>query len=63
MIRVAAKLGVFPLPGVRELPKEGFTAKLERAQGDVDDYARRTTHNLADRDEWNSRRGVPSITR
>jgi beta-glucosidase len=43
MIRVAAKLGFFPMPGVGELPKEGFaalTTELERAQGDVEDYAR-----------------------
>jgi beta-xylosidase len=43
MIRVAAKLGFFPMPGVGELPKEGFaalTSELERAQGDVEDYAR-----------------------
>jgi beta-xylosidase len=43
MIRVAAKLGFFPMPGVGELPKEGFaafTAELERAQGDVENYAR-----------------------
>jgi beta-xylosidase len=45
MIRVAAKLGFFPMPGVGELPKEGFaafTAELERAQGDVENYARAT---------------------
>jgi len=43
MIRVAAKLGFFPMPGVGELPKEGFavlTTELEQAQGDVEDYAR-----------------------
>jgi beta-xylosidase len=43
MIRVAAKLGFFPMPGVGELPKEGFaalTTELERAEGDVEDYAR-----------------------
>lgn len=43
MIRVAAKLGFFPMPGVGELPKEGlaaFTTELERAHGDVEDYAR-----------------------
>jgi beta-glucosidase len=43
MIRVAAKLGFFPMPGVGELPKKGFaslTTELERAQGDVEDYAR-----------------------
>jgi beta-xylosidase len=43
MIRVAARLGFFPMPGVGELPKEGFaalTSELERAQGDVEDYAR-----------------------
>jgi beta-xylosidase len=43
MIRVAAKLGFFPMPGVGELPKEGFaafTTELERAQGEVEDYAR-----------------------
>jgi beta-glucosidase len=43
MIRVAAKLGFFPMPGVGELPKEGFaafTSELERAEGDVEDYAR-----------------------
>jgi beta-xylosidase len=43
MIRVAAKLGFFPMPGVGELPREGFaalTTELERAQGDVEDYAR-----------------------
>jgi beta-xylosidase len=43
MIRVAAKLGFFPMPGVGELPKEGFaafTAELERAQGEVEDYAK-----------------------
>jgi beta-xylosidase len=43
MIRVAAKLGFFPMPGVGELPKEGFaalTSELERAQGEVEDYAR-----------------------
>jgi beta-glucosidase len=31
------------MPGVGELPKEGFaalTTELERAQGDVEDYAR-----------------------
>jgi beta-glucosidase len=53
MIRVAAKLGFFPMPGVGELPKEGFaafTAELERAQGDVEDYARANhpTVSLAD---------------
>jgi beta-glucosidase len=43
MIRVAAKLGFFPMPGVGELPQEGFaafTAELERAPGDLEDYAR-----------------------
>jgi beta-glucosidase len=43
MIRVAAKLGFFPMPGVGEMPKEGFavfTTELERAQGDVEDYGR-----------------------
>jgi beta-xylosidase len=43
MIRVAAKLGFFPMPGVGELPEEGcavLTRELERAQGDVEDYAR-----------------------
>jgi beta-glucosidase len=43
MIRVAAKLGFFPMPGVGELPKEGFAAltkELERARGDVEDYAK-----------------------
>lgn len=38
MIRVAAKLGFFPMPGVGELPKEGFaalTSEPERARGDV----------------------------
>jgi beta-glucosidase-like glycosyl hydrolase len=43
MIRVAAKLGFFPMPGVGELPQEGFaalTSELDRAQGDVEDYAR-----------------------
>jgi hypothetical protein len=40
MIRVAAKLGFVPMPGVGELPKEGFaalTTELERAQGVVED--------------------------
>ena len=40
MIRVAAKLGFFPMPGVGELPKEGvaaLTTELERAQGDVEE--------------------------
>jgi beta-glucosidase len=43
MIGVGAKLGFFPMPGVGELPKEGFAAlitELERAQGDIEDYAR-----------------------
>jgi beta-xylosidase len=43
MIRVAAKIGYFPMPGVGELPKEGFaalTTELELAQGDVEEYAR-----------------------
>ncbi|EDY62533.1 beta-glucosidase [Streptomyces pristinaespiralis] len=43
MIRVAAELGFFPMPGVGELPKEGFaslTTELERAQGDLEIYAR-----------------------
>jgi beta-glucosidase len=43
MTRVAAKLGFFPMPGVGELPKEGFaalTTELDRAQGSVEDYAR-----------------------
>jgi glycosyl hydrolase family 3 len=43
MIRVAAKLGFFPMPAVGEPPKEGFaalTSELDRAQGDVEDYAR-----------------------
>jgi beta-xylosidase len=53
MIRVAAKLGFFPMPGVGELPKEGFaafTTELERAQGEVEDYARANhpTVSLAD---------------
>jgi beta-xylosidase len=43
MIRVAVKIGFFPMPGVGELPKEGFavlSSEMERAQGDVEDYAR-----------------------
>jgi beta-glucosidase len=43
MVRVAAKLGFFPMPGVGELPREGFaafTAELERAEGDEEQYAR-----------------------
>lgn len=43
MIPVAAKLDFFPMPGVGELPKEGFawlTTELERASGEVEDYAR-----------------------
>jgi beta-glucosidase len=43
MVRVAAKLGFFPMPGVGELPPEGFaafTAELERAEGDEEAYAR-----------------------
>jgi beta-glucosidase len=43
MTRIAAKLGFFPMPGVGELPKEGFaalTTELERAEGTVEDYAR-----------------------
>jgi beta-glucosidase-like glycosyl hydrolase len=43
MLRVGAKLGFFPMPGVGELPEEGFaalTSELERAEGDVEHYAR-----------------------
>ena len=43
MLRVAVKIGFFPMPGVGELPKEGFavlSSEMERAQGDVEDYAR-----------------------
>jgi beta-xylosidase len=43
MIRVAATLGFFPMPGVGEMPKEGFaafTAELERAHGDAEAYAK-----------------------
>ena len=44
MIRFAAKLGYFPMPGMGEIPKEGFavlTAELERAAGDLDDYVKK----------------------
>jgi beta-xylosidase len=43
MVGVAVKIGYFPMPGVGELPKEGFallSAEMERAQGDLEDYAR-----------------------
>jgi beta-glucosidase len=43
MLRIGAKLGFFPMPGVGELPKEGFaglTAELEGAQGDLEEYTR-----------------------
>jgi beta-glucosidase len=43
MLRVGAKLGFFPMPGVGELPKEGFaglTTELEQAEGDLEEYTR-----------------------
>jgi beta-xylosidase len=43
MLRVGAKLGFFPMPGVGELPKEGFAAlstELEQAEGDLEEYTR-----------------------
>jgi beta-glucosidase len=43
MIRVAASLGFFPMPGVGELPKEGFaalTTELERAEPNLEDYVK-----------------------
>jgi beta-glucosidase len=43
MIRVAAKLGFFPMPGYGELPKEGFTAlttELKRDEGDLEGYVK-----------------------
>jgi beta-glucosidase len=43
MIRVAASLGFFPMPGVGELPKKGFaalTSELERADQNLDDYVK-----------------------
>jgi beta-xylosidase len=43
MLRVGAKLGFFPMPGVGELPKEGFatlSTELEQAAGDLEEYTR-----------------------
>jgi beta-glucosidase len=43
MLRVAAKIGFFPMPGVGVLPKEGFrvfTDELATANGDVEEYVR-----------------------
>jgi beta-glucosidase len=43
MIRVAASLGFFPMPGVGELPQEGFvalTTELERADTNLEDYVK-----------------------
>jgi beta-glucosidase len=43
MVRAAAKLGYFPMPGFGELPKEGFVAlatELKRDEGDLESYVK-----------------------
>jgi hypothetical protein len=44
MLRVAIKLGAFPMPGVGAVPAEGmegFKAELARAHAEVQQYARK----------------------